>query len=178
MRLLHAGHPDVGHRLPARHPAPDRAGGARDAVRPHLPLHRLSGDRRRHHERRRGAGLMDLGTAFAFAAARAPGATAFVQGGLRLTYAQWEREIRAAASGLRALGLRPGDHLVVVMRNRREMATLYWAAHYLGLVFTPVSWRSSAQEIAYCLEDAEAAALAYDGASGDAAPQAAASHRL
>jgi 2-furoate---CoA ligase len=121
---------------------------------------------------------MDLGTAFAFAAARQPDAPAFVQGDVRLTYTQWEREIRAAAGGLRQLGLTAGDHLVVVMRNRREMATLYWAAQYLGLVFTPVSWRSSAQEIAYCLEDAEAAALAYDGASGDAAPQAAASHRL
>lgn len=119
---------------------------------------------------------MDLGTAFAFAAAREPAATAFVQGDLRLTYREWEREIRIAGGGLRALGLRPGDHLVVVMRNRREMATLYWAAHYLGLVFTPVSWRSSADEIAYCLQDAEAAALAYDGASGDAAPQAAATH--
>jgi 2-furoate---CoA ligase len=121
---------------------------------------------------------MDLGTAFAFAAARAPDATAFVQGDVRLTYAQWEREIRAVAGGLRTLGLNAGDHLVVVMRNRREMATLYWAGHYLGLVFTPVSWRSSAQEIAYCLADAEAAALALDGGSGDAAPQAAAKHRL
>ena len=60
------------------------------------------------------------------------------------------------------------------MRNRYEMATLYWACHLLGLVFTPVSWRAGAEEIRYCLEDAEAAAVAFDGAAGDAAPQAAA----
>src|SRR5262245_48888645 len=60
------------------------------------------------------------------------------------------------------------------MRNRYEMATLYWACHLLGATFTPVSWRATADEIKYCLEDAEAAVLGYDGAAGDAAPQAAA----
>ena len=44
------------------------------------------------------------------------------------------------------------------MRNRYEMATLYWACQLLGIVFTPVSWRATADEIKYCLEDAEAAA--------------------
>ncbi len=72
------------------------------------------------------------------------------------------------------MGLRLGDHLVVVMRNRYEMATLYWASHMLGLIFTPVSWRASADEIRYCFEDADAAAVAFDGASGDAPMQAAA----
>ena len=54
------------------------------------------------------------------------------------------------------MGLKAGDHLVVVMRNRYEMATLYWASHLIGIIFTPVSWRASADEINYCLEDAEA----------------------
>ena len=78
--------------------------------------------------------------------------------GRRRTYAQWYTEIRAVAGALRAMGLKPGDHLVVVMRNRYEMATLYWACHLLGAIFTPVSWRATREEIAYCLEDAEAVA--------------------
>jgi 2-furoate---CoA ligase len=117
---------------------------------------------------------MDLGTAFRFSAYRRPEAEAFVEGGRRLSYAAWYAEIRAAAGGLRQMGLVAGDHVVVVMRNRYEMATLYWACHLLGLIFTPVSWRASPEEIAYCLEDAEARAIAYDGATGDAVPQAAA----
>jgi 2-furoate---CoA ligase len=108
---------------------------------------------------------MDLGTSFACAVQRQPGAEAIVDGGRRRTYDAWYGEIRAVAGGLQRMGLTAGKHLVVVMRNRLEMATLYWASQLLGLIFTPVSWRASADEIAYCIEDAEAAAIAYDGAA-------------
>jgi 2-furoate---CoA ligase len=117
---------------------------------------------------------MDLGSAFAASVRRQPDATAVVDGVRRRTYAQWDAEIRAAAGALSRMGLKAGDHLAVVMRNRYEMATLYWASHMLGLVFTPISWRGTLDEIAYCLEDCEAAAVAYDGASGNATPDAAA----
>ena len=117
---------------------------------------------------------MDLGTAFAISVLRQPQQEAIVDGERRRSYAQWYREIKAVAGALREMGLEPGQHLVVVMRNRYEMATLYWACHLLGVIFTPVSWRAAADEIRYCLEDAEAAAVAFDGAAGDTVPQAAA----
>src|SRR5215475_5000038 len=117
---------------------------------------------------------MDLGSAFAASVKRQPGAVAVVDGGRRRTFAQWGAEIRAAAGALVRMGLRQGDHLAVVMRNRYEMATLYWASHMLGLIFTPISWRGSLDEIAYCLEDCEAKAVAYDGSAGSAPAQAAA----
>ena len=44
--------PDVRHPLPRQEPAPDRGRGARHAVGPHLPLHRLCVDRRRDSRRR------------------------------------------------------------------------------------------------------------------------------
>jgi len=121
---------------------------------------------------------MDVGTAFTFSVLRQPGREAIVEGGRRRTYAQWYGEIRAAAGALREMGLQPGDHLVVVMRNCYEMATLYWACQLLGAIFTPVSWRASADEIAYCLEDAEAVVVAYDGAAKSAAPEGAARLRI
>src|SRR5215468_11630566 len=99
--------------------------------------------------------MMDLGSAFAVSVKRQPGAVAVVDGERRRTFAQWDAEIRAAAGALARMGLRAGDHLAVVMRNRYEMATLYWACHMLGVVFTPVSWRATTDEIKYCLEDAE-----------------------
>src|SRR5207245_6367359 len=92
--------------------------------------------------------------------------------------ADWYRDIASVAGGLQDMGLRAGDHLVVVMRNRYEMATLYWACQLLGIVFTPVSWRATADEIRYCLEDAEAAAVAFDGASGAAAADAVAALKI
>ncbi|HUI96714.1 MAG TPA: AMP-binding protein, partial [Xanthobacteraceae bacterium] len=117
---------------------------------------------------------MDLGSAFAASVRRQPGAPAVVDGERRRTFAQWDAEIRAAAGALLRMGLRPGNHFAVVMRNRYEMATLYWASHMLGLVFTPISWRGTLDEIAYCLKDCDAMAVAYDGAAGDAAANAAA----
>jgi 2-furoate---CoA ligase len=113
---------------------------------------------------------VDLGSTFAVSVLRQPHQEAIVDGDRRLSYMQWYREIRTVAGGLKERGLKTGDHLVVVMRNRYEMATLYWASHLLGLIFTPVSWRASADEIRYCLEDAEATAVAFDGASGQSAP--------
>src|SRR5262249_56083639 len=75
-------------------------------------------------------------------------------------------------------GWSAGDLCVGGRRNRYEMATLYWACQLLGIVFTPVSWRATADEIGYCLEDAEAAAVAFDGASGEAAAEAAATLKI
>jgi len=121
---------------------------------------------------------MDLGSAFAAAVMRQPRQEAFVEGNRRMSYADWYRDIASVAGGLQDMGLRTGDHLVVVMRNRYEMATLYWACQLLGIVFTPVSWRATADEIRYCLEDAEAAAVAFDGASGAAAAEAAATLKI
>src|SRR3954464_9174750 len=46
MWLLHRRHPDVGDQVPGRAPASERGRGARHAVRPYLPLHRLSRNRR------------------------------------------------------------------------------------------------------------------------------------
>jgi 2-furoate---CoA ligase len=115
---------------------------------------------------------MDMGCAFEVSVRRQGQRIALVDGTRRVTYAAWYSEIKAVAGGLEDMGLRRGDHIVVVMRNRYEMATLYWASHMLGLIFTPVSWRASVDEIRYCFEDAEAAAVAFDGASGDAAAQA------
>ncbi len=111
---------------------------------------------------------MDLGTVFDCAVARDPDATAIVDGGVRRSYGEWHEEIRLVAGGLKAMGLKPGDHFVCVMANGYEMATLYWACQFLGLIFTPFNWRANADDIAYALSDAEAAAVAFDDSAGDA----------
>jgi len=111
---------------------------------------------------------MDLGTVFDCAVARDPDAVAIVDGDVRYSYADWRAEICAVAGGLQGMGLRPGDHLVCVMANRHEMATLYWACHFLGLIFTPFNWRAQAGDIAYVLADAEVDAVAFDDSAGDA----------
>src|SRR5260370_41092221 len=95
---------------------------------------------------------MDLATAFACSVLRRPGSEAIVDGGRRRTYAQWYAEIQAIAGALRGMGLSPGGHLVVVMRNRYESATLYWASHLFGAIFTPVSWRAAPHHYPHCIK--------------------------
>src|SRR5262249_20217974 len=121
---------------------------------------------------------MDLGSAFAAAVMRQPRQEALVEGNRRMTYVDWYRDIASVAGGLQDMGLRASDHLAVVMRNRYEMATLYWACHLLGVVFTPVSWRATADGMGYGLGAAEAGAVASEGVSGSAAAEAAATLKI
>ena len=96
---------------------------------------------------------------------RQPDATAIVDGKKRLNYGDWQMELRRLARGLYEFGLMPGDHLVSVLSNRLETASLYWACQTLGVIFTPFNWRATAEEVAYVLKDAEAKMVAYEDRS-------------
>src|SRR4029450_9599251 len=112
--------------------------------------------------------MLDLGTSFLASVARDPEALAIVDGDLRLTYSAWYRRISALVAGFDAFGLKPGDHLVTVLQNRWEAATIHWACQFAGVIITPLHWRSSADELDFCLADAEAKALVYEGVSAAA----------
>jgi 2-furoate---CoA ligase len=113
--------------------------------------------------------MLDLGLSFLSSVARDPNALAIVDGELRLTYAQWYRRISALVAGLDSLGLAPGDHIVTALQNRWEAATLHWACQFAGVIVTPVNWRSTAGELDFFLQDAEAKALVYEDCSAAAA---------
>jgi 2-furoate---CoA ligase len=112
--------------------------------------------------------MLDLGLSFLASVARDPDALAIVDGDVRLTYAQWYRQISALVSGFDEIGLKPGDHLVTALTNRFEAASLHWACQFAGVIITPVNWRSTASEIDFYLENAEAKVIAYEDASADA----------
>ena len=109
--------------------------------------------------------MFDLGRTLLQSVERRPEALALVDGDLRLTYAEWYREIVRVAGGLAAIGLVRGDRLVSVLQNRAEAATLHWACQLLGLVITPINWRSKAGEIDYYLRNAEARGIVFEGIS-------------
>jgi len=116
--------------------------------------------------------MLDLGTSFLASVARDPGALAIVDGELRLTYREWLARISSLVSAFDRLGLRPGDHIVSVLQNRWEAATLHWACQFAGLVITPINWRAKGDEIDFCLENAEARALVFEPVSAEAAAEA------
>jgi len=122
--------------------------------------------------------MLDLGLSFLGSVARDPNALAIVDGGERLTYAQWYGRISALVAGFDGLGLKAGDHLVTALQNRFEAATLHWACQFAGIVITPVNWRATASELDFYLDDAEAKALAYDAASAAAVADCLAARNL
>jgi 2-furoate---CoA ligase len=118
--------------------------------------------------------VLDLGRGLIAAVERSPKATAIVDGELRLGYGEWLPCILAVVAGLDALGLAKGDHVLTVLQNRWEAATLHWACQLAGIVITPLNWRAKGEEIDYCLAAADGTG---DFAALLALPQAAASSR-
>ncbi len=115
--------------------------------------------------------MFDLGRTLLQSVERSPGRTAIVDGPQRFSYAQWARTVGAVQTGLAAAGLRRGDHLLVVLQNRWEMATLHWACQFAGIVVTPLNWRAKGDEIDYCLADSGARALVWEAAVDGAVAQ-------
>ena len=116
--------------------------------------------------------MFDLGRTFLQSVERRPHRLAIVDGGVRLTYAQWYERIRCVAGGLAAIGLGRGDRLAVVLQNRWEMATLHWACQFLGVIVTPVNWRAKGDELEYCVRDADARAIAFEPVTAEAVSEA------
>ena len=112
--------------------------------------------------------MFDLGRTIFNTAERNPRALAIVDGKVRLTYGDWVELIGRIANGLRALGLEPGDHVVTILQNRWQMATIYWACQVARLIVTPLNWRFTSDELDYCLTDANARAVVFEAASAAA----------
>jgi 2-furoate---CoA ligase len=122
--------------------------------------------------------MLDLGTSFLASVARDPAALAIVDGEVRFSYREWYRTISALVTGFDELKLAPGDHLVTALQNRWQAATIHWACQFAGIIITPINWRASAEEIDFCLEDAEAAAIVYEAASAQAVRSSKAARKL
>ncbi|TBU72856.1 AMP-binding protein [Phytopseudomonas daroniae] len=112
--------------------------------------------------------MFDLGRSFLAAVERRPHALAISDGDVRKTYEDWFADIQRAAHGLEKRGLQKGDHLLVCMQNRWQMATLHWACQFSGIIMTPLNWRATADDMAWCLADSEARAIAHDDVSREA----------
>jgi 2-furoate---CoA ligase len=112
--------------------------------------------------------MLDLGSNFLASVVRDPDALAIVDGGVRLSYRAWHGKICALVRGLDRLGLAPGDHVVTLLQNRWEAATIHWACQLAGLILTPLNWRCTGEELDFCLADAEAKAVFYESISATA----------
>jgi acyl-CoA synthetase (AMP-forming)/AMP-acid ligase II len=95
--------------------------------------------------------------------------------GAVLSYAELDRQSNQIAQLFRARGLRPGDHIAVLMENRPEFFPVVWAAQRSGLFYTPVNWHLSGAEAAYIVADCGARLLVSSSELEELAAAAAAS---
>jgi 2-furoate---CoA ligase len=122
--------------------------------------------------------MLDLGRSFLASVERSPDQLALVDGELRLTYGQWFERVRAVAGGLEDIGVRHGDHLVALLQNRWEMATLHWACQFLGVIVTPLNWRAKPDELDYCAKDANARVIVFQDVSAAAVAESIEAQRM
>jgi long-chain acyl-CoA synthetase len=94
-------------------------------------------------------------------AATDPGRVAAVlaETGEVLTYGELEDRSVRLAHVLHDAGLRPGDVLAVLTDNNLTAFEVYWAAMRSGLYLTAINHHLSPDEVAYIIEDSDAAAL-------------------
>lgn len=94
----------------------------------------------------------------------------FADDGSSLTYGDLERRANRGARLLMSQGLRPGDSLVFCLENDASFLAVCLAAQRIGVYFTPVSTRATAQELAYIVSDSGAGVLAIAAGKAAAMP--------
>ncbi|MDQ0608321.1 fatty-acyl-CoA synthase [Variovorax sp. W1I1] len=75
------------------------------------------------------------------------------------TWREIDARVDALVQGLRALGMQPGDKLLVQSRNSIALFESCWAAFRMGAVWVPVNFRLTPPEVAYLGSASEAAVM-------------------
>ncbi|MBT3534464.1 MAG: acyl--CoA ligase [Rhodospirillaceae bacterium] len=92
-------------------------------------------------------------------AARQPNHDCVIDGARRWTYAELQAQARSVAAGLWDLGIRPGDRVAILMGNRAEWLSSYFAILGLGAEAVALNTWLTPSEQAYQLNHAEVTTL-------------------
>src|SRR5207248_3561677 len=86
-------------------------------------------------------------------------ALVYGDGGPRYTFAALEREARTIARGLIAIGIEPGERVVLWATNVPEWVVLQFALAKIGAILVTANTSLRARDIDYLLRQSEAATL-------------------
>ena len=106
---------------------------------------------------------LSLASILAEGALRHPDRTALVAGSERVYYAELWEQARRYAARLRALGVRAGDRVGILLLNTPDFPRAYYGALALGAVVVPIHALLTPGEIAYILRDAGVKVLVSGG---------------
>jgi long-chain acyl-CoA synthetase len=73
--------------------------------------------------------------------------------GETVTYRQLDDQSNRIAQLFRSLGLKPRDHVAICLENNPRFFEICWGAQRAGLVYTAISSRLTAAEVAYIVRD-------------------------
>lgn len=104
-------------------------------------------------------------------AALTPDRIAFVEayGGRALTYAQLEDRAARAATVLITRGVKPGERVAIICRNRAAFFEIMFACAKVGAILVPLNWRAPASELALVIADCTPRLLFYGRADAEVA---------
>ena len=88
-----------------------------------------------------------------------PGATAMRFMGRTTTWADFDHRVTKLAGALHRRGVRQGDRVMILMLNRPEFVEATLAANRIGAIAVPVNFRLTPPELAFLVEDCQAAVL-------------------
>lgn len=79
--------------------------------------------------------------------------------GQRITYLNLYKRINSLAKGLLNLGVKKGDIVAILSKNRSEYIELTFAINKIGAAWLPLNFRLAIDELVYILNDAKAKVL-------------------
>jgi len=71
-----------------------------------------------------------------------PDRVALVDGGRSLTYRELNRLIRQGAAHLRSIGVNPGDHVAICLKDTADHVIAFLSLARLGAAAVPIDWRA------------------------------------
>ncbi len=99
---------------------------------------------------------------FSLHAANSPDKPAILWRDRKLTYSQLDDRMNRIGAGLRLRGLKRGQSVILMMRNRPEFLEVQGGAGRFGAAAVSVSWRSTPAELVYLAQHCGAKAILFE----------------
>ena len=106
-----------------------------------------------------GGMTLNVATTIRESAAAHPDKTAIAVGELEVSYGMLHGLIQQFAGALHDLGVGKGDNVALMLPNVPHFTVAYFGAHYAGAAVVPMNVLLTPDEIAYHLDDSDAAVL-------------------
>ncbi|MCV7285515.1 acyl-CoA synthetase [Mycolicibacterium wolinskyi] len=105
-------------------------------------------------------------------ARRHPDKVAIIDGDVTLTFAEFEHMVDRAAAALQDNGFSPGDRVAILAHNCWQYAVLAFATARAAVVFVPINFMLTAEEISFILDHSKASGFIVEAELSDTAAHA------